>query len=890
MNNHRLIVLLLPLTFFSFLTAGIIFGSDEHLNHIQDEVLIKFEDSIKAEQRETFEKRWDLTFIRKLPRINVYNYKLPDKLSVAEAVKKFNDDPQVKFAELNYSRKLTIDEDPRYLEQWSLNNTGQLVNGVSGPADVDINWPEAFLLYEFNKILGGLSAEVVVAVIDSGVAHTHPDLAANTATNIYEFQDGLDNDETGYIDDFFGWDFFDNDNIPFDEHGHGTLVASIIAAESSNNLGIKGVSPNAQILPIRVLNDFGRGHIPFLGISDLVFALDYALIRNARIINLSIGGLDFSFAEKLFFNVLEEAGVLVVVAAGNGGFDGIGDDNDLVPTYPASYTNTNIISVAALDRSGRLAYFSNYGANSVDIVAPGTDILGADLSRETIFFENFESGALGWTVGQELFNQSPNSWFIDTFNGNSFLNDGSGIFQYFNNTDTYIVSPFINLTNSIGPQLSFITQYNLDYSFFPFSIDYVVLEYSANGTFWFPYYYLTLSSFGASEQRIDISELAGGSGFFRFRLVTDSFIGADGINIDDVKITQVKAFDFNNPQFQFLNGTSFAAPMVTGVASLILSQNPFLTHQQVRNYILQNTDFVSDYNGRIASNGRLNAHKALKAADDFKFEEGVVIAGYGTQVGFDIQHPSGNIYDQVLMTGPFVLITADPNQITRVSFLDENDDIVQVEFSGNGDFGVSLDLSTYFGPGTPAKYNQSIEYVKGLASITIAGADSTTNLSIFTVGTVTATNSSLFSPSTIYDAKADIVAVSIGGSGFGGIRCANVVFKNPKGITGVFAPDVPIESTLIIGDIDARGAGIPTLIIGKDSPLRASSGAIIISGGDLFQSNGRGIVVAGKTPGVQSIRSTDGLKSDGTLLPARVISANFETINHETVIIPVENF
>ena len=876
-------VISLELLVLNFLT-----GQDTQF--VNGEILLKYIASVDINQRELFEKQEELLLIQELPRINVFQYKLPENVSVLEAVEYLNNDPKVEFAEPNYTRSPYFSTDPRYVNQWSLQNTGQLVNGVSGPVDVDIDWPEAMTMFT------GFS-EVIVAVIDSGVAILHPDLEAGSAVNNFDLPDGLDNDESGYIDDTFGWDFFDNDNNPFDENGHGTLVASIISAENNNNTGITGISPTARILPIRIFSDFGRGHIPILGISDLVFALNYALIRNARIINLSLGGFAFSNTEKLAFDLLDEAGILVIASAGNGGFDGIGDNNDLEPIYPASYTSPNIISVAALDRSGRLAYFSNHGANSVDIAAPGTDILGADITRETIFFEDFNSRAPGWISGNGPFNQSPYGWFPLGSPGNYALNDGSGLlYPYANNTDTSARSPFIDLSNSFGPQISFIAEYDLDYSFFPLSVDYVSLEFSFDGVFsWIPYYYLTLSSFDVSEQRIDISDLAGSSGYFRFRLVTDNIFGANGINgggvlIDDFKITQVKAFESDNPQYQFLDGTSFSAPMVTGVASLIMSQAPFLTHHQVREIILQNTDYVSDLNGRIATSGRLNAHKALQAAASLNSEEGVVIAGYGTQVGFDIQHQLGNIYDQVLMTGPFVIIQADPNQITRVSFIDENDDIVQVEYSGNGALAIQIDLATYVGPETPEKYNQAIEYVKGRAVISIGSADSSSNLSIFTVGTVTAINNALFPPSTIYDAKADIASVAIVSStSFGGIRCANAVFKNTKGFPGILAPNVSIESTLIIGDIDARGAGSPTLIIGKDSPLRASSGAIIISGGDLFQSNGRGIVVAGKTPGFQSIRSTDGLKSDGTSLVARAISANFETNNGETVIIPIEN-
>ena len=220
----------------------------------------------------------------------------------------YNINPQVEFAEPNYTRSPSFATDPRYAEQWALNNTGQLVNGVSGPANVDINWLEAMEIYTSDT-------PVVVAVIDSGVAYSHDDLWRNHAllrsdgyvadffqSDTFAWDlDGLDNDESGKADDAFGWDFFDNDRMPFDENGHGTLVASIIAAGSNNNIGIAGIAPNAWIIPIRIFNDLGQGNIPIL-ISDLVYALDYALKRNSRIINLSLGGTNNSLAERLIFD------------------------------------------------------------------------------------------------------------------------------------------------------------------------------------------------------------------------------------------------------------------------------------------------------------------------------------------------------------------------------------------------------------------------------------------------------------------------------------------------------------------------------------------------------------------------------------------------------------
>ena len=328
--------------------------------------------------------------------------------------------------------------------------------------------------------------------------------------------------------------------------------------------------------------------------------------------------------------------------------------------------------------------------------------------------------------------------------------------------------------------------------------------------------------------------------------------------------------------------------MVAGVAALIMSQRPELTHHQVRDLILQNTNLVSELQGRIVTGGHLDAHKALQAAIELNTELGVIFGGYGTQLGFDIQHPNGNIYDQVLMSGPMVKLKADANQITRVSFIDENDDIIQVEFSGSGTLTIDLDLATYEAPGLPKNYNQFISYVKGRAKILIEDADQSSFISVFSVGSITAINQSFIRTDINYNGQADIALVDISGTGFGGILCGNAVFASASGIIGIEAPNVPIEFRVIIGDIDARGAAVPVLNIGQGSSLASDAGALLVGGGDLFQTNGSRIFVSesGANPGYQSIRSISNVRSDGTALSARSIISGFQDRSGETVSIP----
>lgn len=703
----------------SFISSCLITGLSQGTDYIPEEILIKFIDLIEKEQRISFEEQWGLTLLKLLPMIKVYHYRLPENHPVLEAVEKFNSDLLVEFTEPNYIRSpqsLHAPNDPYYHLQWSLNNTGQEVNGVTGPPGIDIDWEEAMQIYQGDSI-----DQTRVAVIDSGVDLNHLDISPSIFLHGWdgdnEDDKDIDDDGNGYIDDVNGWDFYDHDNDPQDENGHGTLVASIIAGELNNSTGIAGISPDALIIPIRILSDLGEGNISELGISDLLPALAYAKHIGAKMINLSMAGGAYSYFEDLTFQALDEAGILVVVAAGNGGLDDIGDDNDLFPDYPSSYPLNNIISVAALDRSGHLAYFSNYGATSVDIAAPGTAIVGADIPRSTLL----------------------------------------------------------------------------------------------------PEY-----------------------------------------------------------QIQIKSGTSFSTPMVTGVAALIWEEhNNLLTHYQVRDLIFQNTDYSNGLYGKITTNGRLNAYKTLQATYDFinsgayspALMEGLeatnVLAGYGEQVGSDISF-NGNVYDQILMTGPWVVVDNYPGQIVRTSFMDKNDDIVQVEFSGKGYITIRLDPDTYKGPQYPQKYNQSIAYVKGRAAIAVTSSDETTNISVHTVGEITSPNTGLFPFGTVYDGMADIRHISIDGDKIGSILCANARFTGPHSNVGISAASTKIENRLVVGDIDARGSNSAWLEFHKDSPLTSDGGKALIAGGDLVQSNGWTLMTE-----ETKVKSTAGTKSDGTFLPAR---------------------
>lgn len=243
------------------------------------------------------------------------------------------------------------------------------------------------------------------------------------------------------------------------------------------------------------------------------------------------------------------------------------------------------------------------------------------------------------------------------------------------------------------------------------------------------------------------------------------------------------------------------------------------------------------------------------------------VNGTAEEVGHDIYLASvGNTYDQVLLQGPTASITADPDQITRLSYVDLSNDIVQIEFSGAGRLSVTLDNPS--GLENPVNYNQpGVQYVRGHAGIVITGADETTNVSVFSVGRVTALNQSLFKTNVAYDGVADlayIVILSRNGK-FGGVRTANASYSASAGITGICAPGVEFLGPVYVGDINAFGSATPLLQLGSAQDVR-------VTGGDFWQSNNKPVQVNG----LAQLKFVDGTTSHGVTLPAQHNSSPLE--------------
>lgn len=209
------------------------------------------------------------------------------------------------------------------------------------------------------------SKDIIVAVTDTGVDYTHPDLASNMWHNPGEIPaNGKDDDGNGYIDDIYGIDSHNKDSDPLDDHGHGTHCAGTIGGVGNNSLGVAGINWRVSIMALKFLGAYGGGST-----SNAIELIDYAIDKGAHIINASWGGYYSSPALEKAINRAQNSGILFVAAAGNSA-----SDNDSKPHYPSNYNLSNIISVGATDDNDKLAYFSNYGAVSVDVAAPGVSI------------------------------------------------------------------------------------------------------------------------------------------------------------------------------------------------------------------------------------------------------------------------------------------------------------------------------------------------------------------------------------------------------------------------------------------------------------------------------------------------------------------------------------
>jgi subtilisin family serine protease len=326
---------------------------------IEGEVLVKYRPGVagieRAEVRQALgngtRRLKDFAFIR------VEHLKVPAGMSTEQAIERLRRHPAVEYAEPNFEIHLdAVPNDPRFPELYGMRNTGQ----TGGTAGADIRATSAWDIFTGDPNL-------MLGIIDTGIDYNHPDLSANAWTNAIEAAGapGVDDDGNGYVDDIHGYDFVNNDGDPMDDNGHGSHCAGTIGGVGNNGVGVAGVNWNVKMAGIKFLSAGGSGST-----AGAISSVQYAIAIGCRLTSNSWGGGGFSQALLDAINAAGAAGQLFIAAAGNSSAN-----TDTSPHYPSSYDSPYIIAVAATDHNDNLAGFSNFGATTVDLGAPGDDIL-----------------------------------------------------------------------------------------------------------------------------------------------------------------------------------------------------------------------------------------------------------------------------------------------------------------------------------------------------------------------------------------------------------------------------------------------------------------------------------------------------------------------------------
>jgi len=525
------------------------------------ELLIKLKQAVTEDQINALHTSLGSRLIDRRDRRRLQKIKLQEGLSEVDAIRLYQKSGLVEIAERHMLRYPSITpDDPYFPDQWGLTR---------------ILASEAWRFTRGNP-------DVTVAVIDTGIDLFHPDLSNNIWLNPDEINGSMkvDDDSNGYVDDIYGWDFagsdindlYDADADPMDVDSHGTHVAGIIGAVGNNGMGIVGVNWNVKIMALKVQAD----NTAYFELWDVIDAMYYAMDKGAKIVNCSFRGDGYAQSEYDAFADLKHAGILAVCAAGN---DSVDTDIPENGSYPSSYDLANIISVAASDANDHLASFSNWGATSVDLMAPGAAI------KSTIPVNSYTEA---WVRSGSTDYPAIGMAYAGT-------TDANGMTGLLYDCSKGYPDEF---PDGVNGNIALIERGELFFS-----------EKTSNA-----------QVAGAAAVIIynnvvdELDQFGGTLGIPGEWVPAVSITRADGAALKAAGVHSVslinRSIDPTSP-YADKQGTSMAAPFVSGVAGLILSFDPLLDDSQIKSAILTTVDKISAVSEKLVSGGRLNAWSAL---------------------------------------------------------------------------------------------------------------------------------------------------------------------------------------------------------------------------------------------------------------------------------------
>ena len=596
-------------------------------NRVKGEMLVKFRPAVSVQRGksgrvklETMIRSKKLVKKEEIENTDLAVFEAADADAVDSLIDELRGQADIEYVQPNYIYEPDSipGNDPQRAKLWGLDNTGQTVNGEAGKADADIDAPEAWGVSE------GENSEIVIAVIDTGVAYNHPDLLGN----MWDGSECRDENNAYLGGCNHGYDYEQADKTPLPtDNWHGTHIAGTIAAAKNNGIGIAGVSPRAKIMAIKT--DFST--------SQIVKAINFAKYNGAKIINASWGcyGSDCGsdgYNDQAMIEAIAAYPGLFINSAGNGNDDGRGDDHDqpgAVKKYPCDYPADNIICVAATDQNDNLASFSDYGAASVDVGAPGTNIystIPGIVYRDEIFYEDFSGTApalpAGWSKSGNFRTLNSPDWGSVMFGDTSFPYSGGAGYS--------ATSPRIDLHGRSSVSLSFMTMCDTQNSQYG-PVDYMSLAISPDGYDYATYIQWDENSLSArsGSERIDngvvyefdniiIPDDYLKSDFhFRFYWNTNSEDNNyEGCWVDNINLLEFDYNDGSGNSYAFSSGTSMAAPHVAGLAALVWGYRPGLGAPEVKSAILDNGDPLPALAGKTVTGRRINAYRSLLAVEE----------------------------------------------------------------------------------------------------------------------------------------------------------------------------------------------------------------------------------------------------------------------------------